>query len=65
MSIEDFALKFEGFSDQQIAQIHEALPKVEHLIGVVKANLAEINAVVPVLQMVVQVINAKQKEFSR
>jgi ABC-type transporter Mla subunit MlaD len=65
MTIEDFALRFEGFTDQQIAQIHAALAHVEHLVGLVKANLPEINAVIPILQMVVQVINAKQKELGQ
>lgn len=61
--IEDAALRFEGFNDAQIAQIHAALPKVEYLIKLVKENLTTINAVIPVLLMVVQVVNAKQKEL--
>lgn len=63
MSIEDFVLRFEGFTDQQIAQLHAALPDLEHLMDVLKAEMPRLNRVVPVLQMAVAVINAKQKEL--
>lgn len=63
MSIEDWTLGFEGFSEQQIAQIHAALPDVEHLMDILKAEMPRINKVVPVLQMVIAVVNAKQKQL--
>lgn len=45
MSIEDFALRFEGFNDQQIAQLKAALPDIEHLVGVLQANFPAINRI--------------------
>lgn len=56
-------LGFEGFTPDQIAQIREALPKAAYLVKLVKENLTTINAVLPVLLMVIQVVNAKQKEM--
>jgi hypothetical protein len=64
MSIEDMALSFEGFTPAQIAQIHAALPEMEYLANLVKANMTVINRVVPVLHMVISVVNAKQKELN-
>lgn len=71
MSIEDFALKFEGLSDQQIAAVHQALADSIHTIANVKAILAIIEAELPRLKKTVATaenllatINAKQKEWS-
>jgi hypothetical protein len=44
--IERNALLFEGFNDQQIAQLEAALPDAEHLLGVLEANLSRIERLV-------------------
>jgi len=59
--VETAALRFEGFTDQQIAQIDAALPDIEHLLGVLKAELPRINRLVPVLQMALRTFNATNK----
>jgi hypothetical protein len=57
--IEESALKFEGFTDAEIAQIKAAIPKVQALIAKVQANQAffnglvsEVEALLPTLNMV-------------
>jgi len=56
--VETAALRFEGFTD---AQIDAALPDIEHVLGVLKAELPRINRLVPVLQMAIRVFNAANK----
>lgn len=71
MSIEDFALKFEGLSDQQIADLHAALVDTQHTVGTVKALIATIEAELPRIKRTVATfegilatVNAKQKAWS-
>jgi hypothetical protein len=61
--IEEEAFRMEGFTDAQRDQIMAILPDLEHLAGVVRAELPRINRVVPVIQMAIAVFNAKQKEL--
>ena len=61
---EQDALKFEGFNDAQIAQIAAILPTMQHLAEVVKTELPNINKVIPVIAMMIEQFNAKQKEVS-
>lgn len=60
---EDQALRFEGLDDKDIADINVVLPDIEHLIGVVQAELPRINRVLPVILRVAQKVIQKQKEL--
>lgn len=60
---EDQALRFEGLTDQDIADLNKAIPDLEHLIGVIQAELPRINRVLPVILRVAQKIIQKQKEL--
>jgi hypothetical protein len=59
--VETAALRFEGFTDEQIAQIDAVLPDVEHLLGVLKAELPRINRLIPIAQMAIRTFNAANK----
>jgi ABC-type transporter Mla subunit MlaD len=67
--IEDQALRFEGFTDAQIAQIEAAIPNAQSLVALVKKNEPDITqaltlaeGLLPVAYMVLTVI--KQKRLS-
>lgn len=62
--METAGLRFEGFTDQQIAQIDAIRPDLEHLIGVLKTEMPRINRVIPVIQMAVAVFNANQRRIN-
>jgi hypothetical protein len=73
--LERFGLRFEGFTDQQIAQVEAIMPDIEHLsnlvtkelpdaerlFNVLEVELPRINRIVPVIAMAVRTFNAKQR----
>ncbi len=72
MSIEDFALRFEGLNDQQIAAFHQALADSLHTVANIKAIIAIVEAELPRLKKTVvtaenilATINAKQQQWRR
>ncbi len=60
MSIEEFGLRMEGFTDQQIAEIEGVKPDLLHLFATYQQVKPRIDRVVPVIRMVLEVINRKQ-----
>jgi hypothetical protein len=65
--IEDEALRFEGFNDAQIAQIEAAIPRAQTLVALVEKNIATINeawadiqALLPVLNMILTTVGTKK-----
>jgi len=63
--LESMGLRMEGFTDAQIAQIDAIKPDIEHLIGVVKAELPRIDRIVPALKMMADVYAQHQKEIGQ
>jgi hypothetical protein len=60
--IEGLGLHFEGFSDQQIAQIDGIKDDLMHLMATLKLEMPRLNRVIPVLTMAAEVIAQHQKE---
>jgi hypothetical protein len=65
--IEQSALRFEGFTDTQIAQITAAIPQMQALVELVQKNEAVITqasmlgkALLPVVDMILTVIKEKK-----
>ncbi len=59
--IESMALHLEGFTDEQIAQIDGIMPDIEHLLAVAHAEAPRITKLIPVFQMIIQVIAQKSQ----
>lgn len=64
--IEEEALRFEGYNDQQIAQFKASLPKLQQLIGLVTKNEKDIETAIllvkellPVADMAVAVLRKR------
>lgn len=64
--IEEEALRFEGFNDQQIAQLKAAIPKAQQLLALVQKNKKDLETIyllgeelVPVLNMAATVLKAR------
>lgn len=65
MSIENMLLKFEGLSDEQIAQVHKALEDTEALLHDFRTNiLPKLERQVAVFEQVLATINANQRKFN-
>lgn len=58
---EDDLLRFEGLTDQDIADLNAVIPDLQRLVGVLQQNWPIIAKVAPVLFRVVQDILAKQR----
>jgi ABC-type transporter Mla subunit MlaD len=70
MSIEDFALRFEGLDDQQIARVHLALNDSVHtvanlkaIIQIVKAELPRLERTLATLESVLATVKTTQERF--
>ena len=64
--IEESALRFEGFNDEQIAQIKAAIPKAQAVVAAYQAHLglikqveAQVNDLVPVANMILSVLKQR------
>ena len=64
--IEDSALKFEGFTDAQIAQIKTAIPQARSLVALVEKNEPEITvaaslvkSLLPVAEMILTTLKGR------
>jgi len=62
---EDNLLRFEGLTDQDIADLNKILPDLQHLGTILNSEWPRINRVAPVLIRAVLKILAKQKELSQ
>lgn len=55
--IEDQALRFEGFTDAEIAQIEAAIPKFQSLLVKIKVNEAFFNGLVAEVEALLPTVN--------
>ena len=62
MSIEDFALRFEGLDPVKVKAI---LDNTSHLLGVVESELPRIKQLIADVRTEIAAYEAKQKEFQR
>ena len=65
--LEETALRFEGFTDQQIAQIEAAIPNAQALVALIEKNeptmtqaLALAKSLLPVADMILTVMKEKK-----
>jgi uncharacterized protein YqgV (UPF0045/DUF77 family) len=56
MSFEDLLARFEGLSDKQIADAHQALVDTQHLVGTAKAMATVIETELPRVQQTLSVL---------
>ncbi len=59
--IENEGLKFEGLSDQDIADLNRILPDLQNLIWVAKKHEAQLSRVLSALLPIIEKIIAKQR----
>lgn len=63
--LEGVALRHFGFSDAQIAELMGTLPDIEHLVGVVKAEMPRIQRMLPDILHLLQVAQAETPRASK
>ena len=70
MTLEDFALRFEGLSDEQIAAVHRLLEEAPHtianlrsIVAIIEADLPRLKRTLATLQSALATINANQQRY--
>lgn len=61
--LEDTALRFEGVSDQSIANLNAILPDLKHLETVFRVEWPRINKVMPIVLQIAKEIETYQQQF--
>lgn len=71
MSLENYALRFLGLSEQQIAQVHTELEEAEktlatlqNILAMVKAEIPRVERQVATFKDALATVNANQRRFS-